>query len=670
MEMTKGALREICKKNNLYNTPELNEKLHLHFKGWYKIQNLDEYTGLRCLYMEGNGLKVIEGLEKQVEMRSLFLQENLIEKMEGFDGMPNLDTLNLNQNYISCIENIGHLTKLRTLCVGANRLKSPDDIRGLLDCPSISTLDLKNNKLEDSEVLDIIEQMPNLAVLYLKGNPVVGKTKFYRKTLIARLPRLKYLDERPVFEKDRLRAEAFVRGYKSNGLEGGRAAEKVEMERQRAEEKDRELRNLAAFDEMIVKAREERETRRREREQRGEIVSDEDTSVDGNDDTDDEDEQDNEEGYCSMMEVYENMDRLKRKHEARMNGKELIFEEDEKMSKSGNNGCLMRGDVRFGGSMKAKKEVSRSAVSKQEKKREKNIWSVSEVEEANMSTKERIAAAKNAFATPAGERFEIINGECKRVLKGKEDKNFSPLPVPNQKKVLKEWHDSKSMKPKCVEKRERRGEEISGFKLNPFSGEPVLPTKESATVSAYREARWSPAISTSSSSERQPSREERISRALDASSVAAKNETFTENKEGNVSVADVGDPTYWAAFAQGAGQKKKRSGSKKEEEEELEKEKALEAFYGVRDSTFIESSVWKGSKKGYYFRLDKSGLGYYKDKSQYDVKPPTIKKSSSNKKLLPPEPPLLSKSKVDVPEVKVGEMKKKERKFTGLMELD
>ena len=42
--------------------------------------------------------------------------------------------------------------------------------------------------------------MENLAVLYLHGNDVCKKIQHYRKTIIHRLPKLKYLDDRPVFE--------------------------------------------------------------------------------------------------------------------------------------------------------------------------------------------------------------------------------------------------------------------------------------------------------------------------------------------------------------------------------------------------------------------------------------------------------------------------------------
>jgi hypothetical protein len=50
-----------------------------------------------------------------------------------------------------------------------------------------SVLDLSDNEIEDIKLVDLLEQMPNLKVLYLKGNPVVGNIKMYRRTLVSRL---------------------------------------------------------------------------------------------------------------------------------------------------------------------------------------------------------------------------------------------------------------------------------------------------------------------------------------------------------------------------------------------------------------------------------------------------------------------------------------------------
>lgn len=51
-----------------------------------------------------------------------------------------------------------------------------------------SVLDLSDNEIADIELVDLLAQMPNLKVLYLKGNPVVANIKMYRRTLISRLP--------------------------------------------------------------------------------------------------------------------------------------------------------------------------------------------------------------------------------------------------------------------------------------------------------------------------------------------------------------------------------------------------------------------------------------------------------------------------------------------------
>lgn len=65
--------------------------------------------------------------------------------------------------------------------------------------------------------------MPNLGVLYLNGNGFTKKVKNYRKTLIHKIPSLKYLDDRPVFEDERRYVEAFFRG----GIEAEREERKL-----------------------------------------------------------------------------------------------------------------------------------------------------------------------------------------------------------------------------------------------------------------------------------------------------------------------------------------------------------------------------------------------------------------------------------------------------------
>jgi hypothetical protein len=90
--MTNRFFWELFKKEwkKYYRTPSLNEKLYLHYKGFSYIRNMEQFTGLKCLYFEGNGAKSMKGLEHCVDMRSLFMQENMITKIEGLETMKEL----------------------------------------------------------------------------------------------------------------------------------------------------------------------------------------------------------------------------------------------------------------------------------------------------------------------------------------------------------------------------------------------------------------------------------------------------------------------------------------------------------------------------------------------------------------------------------------------------
>lgn len=261
-EMTKPLLRKLCKDKGLYTTPDINDKLYLHYQGFSYIQNLEEYTGLKALWLEGNGLAAISGLEKQTELRSLYLHENLIERIENLDSQTELDCLNLSKNYISSIDNLSHMTKLSTLNLANNHIKSADGIRHILQIPSLQTLDIQHNKIEDAAIVDIVADMPDLRVLYLMGNPVVKNIRNYRKTLISRCKNLRYLDDRPVFEEERRRVDAWGKVLAEGGtLDQAQEAERLELQLIRKEKDDADERNFRAFEQMMREGQEIRRLR-------------------------------------------------------------------------------------------------------------------------------------------------------------------------------------------------------------------------------------------------------------------------------------------------------------------------------------------------------------------------------------------------------------------------
>ena len=72
MEMTGAVLLGICKEHKLYKTPSLNDTLFCNYKGFTKIANLEPFTGLKALFLEGNALDSLGGLPLLESLRCLY----------------------------------------------------------------------------------------------------------------------------------------------------------------------------------------------------------------------------------------------------------------------------------------------------------------------------------------------------------------------------------------------------------------------------------------------------------------------------------------------------------------------------------------------------------------------------------------------------------------------
>ena len=270
-EMTAEMLLESCTNNDGYDLPSYNTELYLQYHMIPKITNLEPYTHLRVLYLEHNNLSRISGLSHLSHLRSLYLQNNQIQRIEGLDKLEMLDTLNLcvlpcancscghlqpiaarrlglvrvlppfplalparalpqrpvfshllffrphpprrSNNRISRLEGLSRLPNLRSLMLANNGIEDVEgNLAHLISCTAITMLDLtKNDFNEPEEVVSVLLRC-HIGVLYMTKNPVADRITQYRKTFIARMPWLNYLDDKPVFDPDRIAAEAWYRG--------------------------------------------------------------------------------------------------------------------------------------------------------------------------------------------------------------------------------------------------------------------------------------------------------------------------------------------------------------------------------------------------------------------------------------------------------------------------
>lgn len=210
-EMSEDEIRLSCLQNNGYETPELNDKLYLHFRGFRRIENLDKYTGCKSIWLDSNGFDKIEGLDKLTELRCLYLSKNLIRKIEGLNALTNLTILDLSYNRISTIENLSACTSLQTVNLSYNSLSSVESIAHLQECTALTNIDLTNNRLEcDEEFFSFFPKIPSLVTLSVNGNEIT-KLGAFRKKMVAAMPKLGYLD-RPIDESEKIFAKAFVEG--------------------------------------------------------------------------------------------------------------------------------------------------------------------------------------------------------------------------------------------------------------------------------------------------------------------------------------------------------------------------------------------------------------------------------------------------------------------------
>lgn len=252
--ITEDFCKKLCYYNGGYDSAKLNVNLYLHFQGFRKIQNLENFTNLQVLYLENNSISKIEGLDKLVNLTCLYLQNNYIKEIENLENNKKLSILNLSNNKIIQIPNISYLENLENLYISKNYLNNIQNLEGLLSLKSLSLLDIQNNPFSDissNDLISFLNKLQKLKVLYLKGD-ITRSISNYRRNLIVKIKNLTYLDDRPIKKEDRIGAIAF--------FEGGFKAEKEARIKYR-EENDKVIQIRKREKEMLEINFEERKKR-------------------------------------------------------------------------------------------------------------------------------------------------------------------------------------------------------------------------------------------------------------------------------------------------------------------------------------------------------------------------------------------------------------------------
>lgn len=240
VEMSVACLQRICRRKGLYDTCAINDVLYLNFEGFSEIQPClqTNYFNLKSLFMESNSIHEILYLEKLTLLKGLYMQKNVLTRIENIGTLINLSQLDFSNNRITEIEmeSLENLSNLDSLSLKNNCLSSLTEIAKIVNgkCgQNISCLDLSGNNISSEGIIDLLSSMPKLKLLYLKGNPFLQTMDFYRKTTVAKLRALTFLDDRPIFEQERRLNDAWMKG--------GPNEEHLERVRIKNEEKDKRL---------------------------------------------------------------------------------------------------------------------------------------------------------------------------------------------------------------------------------------------------------------------------------------------------------------------------------------------------------------------------------------------------------------------------------------------
>jgi Leucine-rich repeat (LRR) protein len=161
-------------------------------------EELSGLVSLEELWMGKNKIEKITGLEKLTKLRRLDLQSNRLEVVENLTSqIDTLEEIYLAHNGITT-EGTEHETGLaqhfKVLSVvdlGRNRLTSANSFAHII---TLEELWLSGNKIATFDDIQALSALPSLDTIYLEYNPLQDNNPLYRKRIHEIMPCLKQID--------------------------------------------------------------------------------------------------------------------------------------------------------------------------------------------------------------------------------------------------------------------------------------------------------------------------------------------------------------------------------------------------------------------------------------------------------------------------------------------